>query len=303
MTDIYLPDGDGTTLLPLLRRSCPEAQAIVITGRPTIDKTISAMRQGAADFLLKPFAASELAQRVDQALARGAAFARTQRRLGKLRSAGRRLNEARKVVTRKVDLLCNDLIAAYGELAQQLDLVRTQEGFKHFVGQAKDLEQLLCHTMDYLMRQMGYCNIAIWLSGEGADYQLGAYMKFTMAGEQSLTEAMGKGMVPKVGRDGFAHWKQDALQEALTPAELDYLADQDVIAANCTYLGETLGVVVCFRDHDKGFSDRDEACLKTVSPLFAVSLAAAVRPTSDDEKHEEPPREDEWWKNGQEPPF
>ena len=50
------------------------------------------------------------------------------------------------------------------ELSKQLDVVRTQEGFRKLLNEAKDLEQLLCHAMDWLLRQLGYCNVAIWLT-------------------------------------------------------------------------------------------------------------------------------------------
>src|SRR5258708_588367 len=177
VTDVHLPDGDGTTLLPMLRREQPQAQAIVISGSPSVDGAITALRHGAVDFLTKPFTAKDLTERVGRALKRQAIVVKNEKRLGKLRDAVRRLNDARKVVTKKVDLLCNDLISAYGELSKQLDVVRTQEGFKNFIGHMKDLEQLLCHSMDYLMRQVGYCNIAIWLAGDTAsEFQLGAYM-------------------------------------------------------------------------------------------------------------------------------
>lgn len=318
VTDVNLPDGDGTALLPLLRREQPNANAIVITGSPSVDGAIAALRHGAVDFLKKPFTMKELSERVGRALKHQAATVKSEKRIDKLRHAVKRLNEARKVVTKKVDLLCNDLIAAYGELSRQLDVVRTQEGFKNFLGEMKDLEQLLCHTMDYLMRQVGYCNIAIWLAGDkAAEFQLGAYMKFTMAGEQDLTDAMKQGIVKLADREGFVRLCGDEAQEKLTPAELDYLADQDVMAINCTYLGETLAVVVLFREAGKGFVEADAATLKTVSPLFALSLAGVVRdaqkgdddenglaaPDDDDDDHRTSRREDDWWKNGEAPPF
>src|SRR5437016_1668573 len=219
VTDVHLPDGDGTTLLPMLRREQPHAQAIVISGSPSVDGAITALRHGAVDFLTKPFTAKDLSERVGRALKRQAVVVKNEKRLGKLRDAVRRLNDARKVVTKKVDLLCNDLISAYGELSKQLDVVRTQEGFKNFLSGMKDLEQLLCHTMDYIMRQVGYCNIAIWLAGEKAgEFQLGAYMKYTIAGDDDLTEAMKKGLVPLTDKEGFIRLSGDERQERLTSA-------------------------------------------------------------------------------------
>ena len=152
------------------------------------------MREGAVDFLPKPFTADHSDRARQQSAARSRpSRPRRQRRLDKLRDAVKRLNVARRMVSKKVDLLCNDLVTAYGELSRQLDAVRTQEGFRKLLDEANDLEQMLCHAMDWLLRQIGYSNVAIWLAGDDAEYQLGAYMKYTIPGEPPLTDAMKNG--------------------------------------------------------------------------------------------------------------
>jgi DNA-binding response OmpR family regulator len=311
VTDVHLPDGDGMSLIPTLRRSHPQASAIVITGEPSMDGAINALRNGALDFVPKPFSADHLTERVKSALLRQARIAKDEMRLEKLRDAVKRLNKSRRLVTKKVDLLCNDLITAYGELAKQLDNVRTQEGFRKFLGEAKDLEQLLCHMMDWLLRQMGYANVAVWLASDDHEFELGAYMKYTIPGEDGLTGAMKAGLVRAAVRDGFIHLNGEAVQEQLTPAELDYLADQELLAVNCTYLGEPLAVVALFRDAKEPFTDEDVAMLKAVSPLFAVALASIVRAAEKGEGSSGPFAGDEdgesgdadWWKKGEAPPF
>ena len=140
-----------------------------------------------------------------------------------LRDAVRRLNDTRKTVSRKVDLLCNDLVSAYGELSRELDSVRTQEMFRKYIAQAQDLEQLLCHAMDWILRQLGYCNIAIWLSADDAAFQLGAYMKYTIAGEQPLVDALRDGLVRTIAYfDALLRRRQPqrALQLRLEPTQV-----------------------------------------------------------------------------------
>jgi YesN/AraC family two-component response regulator len=300
----------------------PNAQAIVITGDPTVDGAVEALREGASDFVAKPFNAKDLAERVQRALARASAAAKTEKRLTRLRDAVKRLNDARKMVSKKVDLLCNDLISAYGELSKQFDLVRVQESFRNCLNEAKDLEQLLCHTMDWMLRQIGYTNIAVWLAGDDEEMQLGAYMKYTIAGEQALTDALRKGIVKQAIRDGIVRLSGDELRQRLTPAELDYLGDQELIAINCTYLAESLGVMVFFRDGKTGFKDEDMATIQQVCPLFAVALAGIVRGSDpgdeygeqggllDDHNTDQPPKKKppkkddaDWWKRGEAPPF
>jgi len=284
VADLHLPDGDGMTLLPALRQHQPFASAIMITGSPSVDGAIGALRGGAADFVPKPFTSAQIAERVKKALERQSAIAKQERRFGKLRDAVRRLNESRRIISKKVDLLCNDLVSAYGELSRQLDGVRTQEGFRKYVANAQDLEQLLCHSMDWMLRQMGYANVAIWLSAEDGEFQLGAYMKYTVAGESMLTDAMKRVLLPRVVRDGLVRLKGDELQDKLTPQELHYLKGQDVVAVNCTYLGESLAAIVFFRDAKGPFTDDDESLLKQVSPIFAVSLASVVRGCDKDDE-------------------
>ena len=106
------------------------------------------------------------------------------------------------MISRKVDLLCNDLVSAYGELSKQLDDVRTQEGFRKCIAGATDLEQLLCHAMDWMLRQLGYCNVAVYLAGEDGAFQLGAYMKYTLAGDTMLTDALKRVLLPATVREG-----------------------------------------------------------------------------------------------------
>ncbi len=290
--DVHLPDGDGLSLLQTIRKAQPFAGAIVITGKPSVDGAISALRCGATDFLPKPFSADQLVERIRRALNRQQLEAKNERRLGRLRIAVRRLNDARRTVAKKVDLLCNDLIGAYGELSRQLDVVRTQEGFRKYLREARDLEQLLCHTMDWILRQAGYCNVAVWLAGDDQDYQLGAYMKYTIPGESALTDAMRGGIIPLAARDGFVHLGTDEAGDVLTPRELEHLSGQTVMAVNCTYLGESLATVVLFRSGKTPFGDEDAAMLKTISPLFAVALASVVRRESDAEMSEDSPTDE-----------
>ncbi|MGB7157650.1 MAG: response regulator [Tepidisphaeraceae bacterium] len=331
VTDVNLPDGDGTSLLATLRQKQPHASAIVITGAPSVDRAISALRDGALDFLPKPFTAKHLQERVKRALVQQSIIAKKEKRLDRLRVAVKRLNEARRLVSKKVDLLCNDLITAYGDLSKQLDAVRTQEGFRKLLAEAKDLEQLLCHAMDWMLRQLGYSNVAVWLASEDSAFQLGAYMKYTTPGQPALTEAMRTGLVPMVNREGFLHFSSDEAKKILTADELKHMAGQTILACNCTYLGESLAAVILFREANSPFTHEDAAALRAIAPIFATALASVVRGDEDDDaevegdsagpadntpfdntldndapkdKPKKPKKDDaDWWKRGEAPPF
>ena len=320
VTDLHLPGGDGMSLLPELRAKLPSANAIVITGRPTMNGAITALRAGAADFLPKPFSAEQICERIGNALQRQQVAAKTEKRLDRLRDAVRRLNVSRRMVTKKVDLLCNDLVSAYGELSKQFDDVRHQESFRKLLNEAKDLEQMLCHAMDWILRKAGYCNVAVWLASEDEGYQLGAYMKYTIAGEEQFTNAMRTGIVPMVMKDGFISMNAKQAEQNLTPAELDFMRNQTVMGVNCTYLGESLAALVLFRDDRSPFTEEDGAMIKAISGIFATCLATIVRGgdegsednegglldddvDSDKPKRREKNNDADWWKRGEAPPF
>jgi len=52
--DRRLPDGTAEGLLPSLKRLAPEAAVIIVTGYADLEGAIAAIREGAADYLLKP---------------------------------------------------------------------------------------------------------------------------------------------------------------------------------------------------------------------------------------------------------
>ncbi len=329
LTDVHLPDGDGMDLLPKLKSAHPQAAAVVMTGDKSISRPINALRAGVFDFLPKPFDAEFLVESVRAALARQSSEAREVRRVRRLKAAVKRLNTSRRTVSKKVDLLCNDLVSAYGELSRQFDDVRVQEGFRKLVDSARDLEQLLCHAMDWLLRQIGYANVAIWLASEEHEFELGAYMKYTIPGEPALTDAMRDGLLPLTLREGLVRLSPEEIAEKLTATEVARLKGQNVLSANCTYLGEPLAAFILFRDAKSPFTDDDAAMVKAISPIFSVALAATVRKTQEsgefeendtftgeesedvesDERREKKKKqrdtrsEADWWKRGEPPPF
>jgi signal transduction histidine kinase/FixJ family two-component response regulator len=322
LTDVRLPDGNGMSLLRRLHDAQPTAAAVVITGNPSIDGAISAIRSGVVDFLPKPFSAEHLLERVNRALAQQAVTARNSRRLGQLKVAVKRLNVIRRTITKKVDILCNDLVSAYGELSKQVDHVRIQDGFRKAITRAKDLEQLLCHAMDWMLRHVGYCNVAVWLASDQQQFELGAYMKYTIPGDKELTESMRHGMLPLITRENMVLLEGETIRQQLTPPEFEYLHNQSIMGSHCTYLGESLAALVLFRDARAPFTDSDVAAIQSISPIFAVALAEVVResegggdgnPFYDDTRDHRDDRSDrddrdrrneaDWWKRGEAPPF
>ncbi len=60
ITDLKMPGLNGLNLLQQIKRQSPETLVILITGYASLNSAINAIRQGAYDYLTKPFQLDEL---------------------------------------------------------------------------------------------------------------------------------------------------------------------------------------------------------------------------------------------------
>src|SRR5215467_15642355 len=58
--DVRLPDGDGTDLLKLLQSRPQKPLAVVTTGFGSVESAVECMKNGAFDYLIKPFSNEQI---------------------------------------------------------------------------------------------------------------------------------------------------------------------------------------------------------------------------------------------------
>lgn len=68
LTDLKLPGMDGLQLITRIVSSRPEILTILVTGHASIDSAVEAMKRGASDYLIKPFAMEDMLARVKRVL-------------------------------------------------------------------------------------------------------------------------------------------------------------------------------------------------------------------------------------------
>jgi len=68
LTDMKMPEKDGLSLLHEVKRLRPEIPVILITAYGTIESAVSAMKEGATDYLLKPIKMEEVELVIQRAL-------------------------------------------------------------------------------------------------------------------------------------------------------------------------------------------------------------------------------------------
>lgn len=65
ITDLMLPDGNGSQLLELGQKLAPECIFLIMTGHASLESALTAFKNGAHDYLLKPFSLKELGIKID----------------------------------------------------------------------------------------------------------------------------------------------------------------------------------------------------------------------------------------------
>jgi DNA-binding NtrC family response regulator len=86
LLDLYLPDGDGMDVLRITLDRALAPPVLLMTGRAEIRGAVEAIRQGAADYIEKPFDMGDLLVRIDRALE----AAKTKRKLALYEEKDRR---------------------------------------------------------------------------------------------------------------------------------------------------------------------------------------------------------------------
>lgn len=132
LSDLRMPGMDGQQLLREARAVQPELLVILMTAYATVASAVDAMKDGAFDYLQKPFAKDELIQRLERAAER-TALARENRELRQVlgnEARGRILggsppvqrlrDQLQKVADRTVDVLLSGESGTGKELAARL---------------------------------------------------------------------------------------------------------------------------------------------------------------------------------------
>ncbi len=60
LTDIKMPQMDGLTLTSEVRESYPDIPVVLMTGYPSVESAVTALRNKVADYITKPFNINQL---------------------------------------------------------------------------------------------------------------------------------------------------------------------------------------------------------------------------------------------------
>ncbi|MCW7539459.1 response regulator [Aquabacterium sp. A7-Y] len=84
LLDLGLPDGEGLMLLRELRSQGETMPIVVLSAQHALDTRVSALLEGADDYLVKPFAITEMLARLQAVTRRSSGFASSRWQIGSL---------------------------------------------------------------------------------------------------------------------------------------------------------------------------------------------------------------------------
>ncbi|MEX0652869.1 MAG: response regulator [Phycisphaeraceae bacterium] len=275
-----LPDGSGFDLARTLRQRRRRTQTLMVSDNPTLESAMEALRLGATDFLVKPLDIAQLARRVREVITRHDHERHQTHRIRRLRRACHKLNQAREEISQQVDILCNDLVSAYQELASQMQQTVSSTEYQAMVRHELDLEQLLRKTLEYLVDRAGPTNAALFLPATADEFSLGGYVNFDCSSDAAdlLLQHLGDVFAPRVADQAdVLRLNSDAALKQCMGDDAAYLAECDVIAFPCRFEDESLAVVALFRDRGEPFDESLTSVCASVGPIMAEALSRLIR--------------------------
>ena len=281
-------DGDAVALTEQLKTRKAATGVVLITQQAKFAIAQQAIRLGAMDLIVRPKASEQdglwledTSTRIGQALDRQWKERSRSGRIRKLKRLCKKLNTARLEVTEQVDVLCNDLVTAYQELAVQMQSVTQTNGYHEAIGEELDLEVVLRKTLEYIVKQAGPCNAAVFLPASADEFSLGGYVNYDCTKESAdmLLEHLADVLAPRVADSdqGLIHVTENGSLDKLLGDDWNYLADCHLLAMPACHDDESLAVITLFRDNDQPFSDQAIEALNCISEQMGELLGRIIR--------------------------
>ena len=282
---IFIPrDADGIEAILDRVRTMTGGEApplvLVALSEPLHPHALSAVRAGATDVLMFPNDPAKVNDRTDAAARRLQSIKQARLNERRLRNRVRRLTRSCRDSQGQLDRLSEDLVAAYQDLAGQMQHVVQSTQYASLVKSELDLEQVLRKTLEHLVERSGPTNAAVFLPAIGDEYALGGYVNYDCPDEAAdmLLNHLADVLAPRVAEHEDAiHVCDDVTLEKWLGDDAAWLGDSHVVGFTARHEGEPLAVVSLFRDADQPFPADLLTAVQAIGPVLGETLARLIR--------------------------
>jgi DNA-binding response OmpR family regulator len=277
VVNLQINDNAGLELLRKLRKAHPAAETIAMSRLQRTELCVDALRAGATDMLIGTITPEDIRKSLDSIAARRADAQRLTARNTRLRLVCKRLNKARHEISQQVDLLCNDLVRAYQEMAQQLNHAQVTTEYAAMLADELEVEGILRRTMEWILKKLGPINAAVYLPDADRKFALGAYLNLDTEADAALISSIGQTIVSSAESAGRAialasdeqlteHYSNDAA----------LMHGRTWLASSCFSKRECLAVLVIFRRQNEPIDAHLQALVEAVCPLLGEKIEEAL---------------------------
>jgi FixJ family two-component response regulator len=285
----------GLEMIRRLKRQFPTSDLVAVSRSKKAETCLDAWRAGAGDFLRNPIAAEELERVLCGAAERRVEADRKAHRYKRLREACKRLNKARHEISQQVDLLCNDLVRAYQDMAHQLNMTQTAAEYGQVLQNELDVEGVLRRTMEWVLRKLGPVNAAIYVPSQDHYFALGAYLNLDTQADATLIETLSRTIVDQARGTNTVWIDRDDQLEEMFAEDAALLKSKQWLAVGCRTPRECLAVLTVFRGKTGAAAELTQTSrglLEAIAPILAEKMEQALglyqrlNPYSEEEQEE-----------------
>jgi len=263
VTDIILPRASGVTLLQQIREQAPDVQVVMMTGEPTVDTAVQAVRAGAHDYLSKPVSKRDLLAAVGQAA-----------RFKALMDEKHRLEAENRQYQENLEQLVGERTEALATRTRQLEaLLRATRS----IMAGLDLQGILDRILTEAAGMSGCPNVQVFL----VDRKAGALRVEAVQGlgtrQVGSVLPLGTGLSSLVAQTG-----QPVFSEDLTQDPRNLVAEQDRALGLVAWLGlpirirdEVLGVLAFSATAPRHYPPDEVVYLTSFADQAAIAIENA----------------------------
>ncbi|HUO06936.1 MAG TPA: response regulator [Phycisphaerae bacterium] len=277
LVNMQINDNAGTEFIRALRRKYPGTELIAVSRVKRSDVCLDAWRAGASDMLLAPIQPNDVQRSLNGVAERRAQMERLTKRNLRLRQVCKQLNKARHEIGQQVDLLCNDLVRAYQEMAQQLNVTQITAEYSQALDEEIEVEGILRKTMEWVLRKVGPINAAVYLPDAERHFALGAYLNLDTEADALLINDIGETVVKQAESAGQAvAIDDDRAIEHLFGSAGERLKGRSWLSVACNVRRECLAVIVIFRSKVQPIDASIRTMIDAIAPVLGERIDQAL---------------------------
>ncbi len=179
LTDLKMPEVDGLEVLRRTREIAPQAVVLILTGYASVESAIEALREGAYDYLVKPYSADELKLKIERGLERVRLVEERKRAEEEIRQRTAQLEALRQVGLEIISELDLDALL-HSIVSRAVELMRGTSGGLYLYRSERDVLEWAMAVGPHLapigtvLRRSEGLSGRVWETGESLivdDYQ------------------------------------------------------------------------------------------------------------------------------------